>query len=49
MGLVTNFDWDLGWFDFLSKDYMMGRKTGFIVQIIWGLVVVTFVVLDWMN
>lgn len=22
MGLVTNFDWDLGWFDFLSKDYI---------------------------
>ena len=20
IGLVTNFDWDLGWFDFLSKD-----------------------------
>lgn len=22
MGLDTNFDWDLGWFDFLSKDYI---------------------------
>lgn len=22
LGLDTNFDWDLGWFDFLSKDYI---------------------------
>lgn len=22
LGLDTNFDWDLGWFDFLTKDYI---------------------------
>ena len=22
MGLYTNFDWDLGWFDFISKNYI---------------------------
>lgn len=32
MGLDTNFDWDLGWFDFLSKDLIKLGCVRFMVM-----------------